>query len=64
MNARMPPPLKWHICRIIVDYLGLLLFACIVNQSRVHWLLSDALNYAISMSLKFRHEIDSATFDN
>jgi len=27
-------------------------------------LLNDALNYAISMSLKFKDEIDSATFDN
>jgi hypothetical protein len=27
-------------------------------------LLSDALNYAISMSLKFRDEIDFTTFDN
>jgi hypothetical protein len=29
-----------------------------------HWLLSDALNFAIFMSLKFRDEIDSTTFDN
>jgi hypothetical protein len=27
-------------------------------------LLSDALNFAISMSLKFKGEIDFATFDN
>jgi hypothetical protein len=27
-------------------------------------LLSDALNFAISMSLGFRDEIDFATFDN
>jgi hypothetical protein len=27
-------------------------------------LLSDALNSAISMSLKFKDEIDFATFDN
>jgi len=31
---------------------------------RGHWLLSDALNFAISMSLKFKDEIDFATFDN
>jgi hypothetical protein len=29
-----------------------------------HWLLSDALNFVISMSLKFKDEIDFATFDN
>jgi hypothetical protein len=27
-------------------------------------LLNDALNFAISMSLKFKDEIDSTTFDN
>jgi hypothetical protein len=35
-----------------------------LNQSRGHWLLSDALNSTISMSLKFRDEIESATFNN
>jgi hypothetical protein len=39
-------------------------YACILNQSRGHWLLSDALNFAISMSLKLKDEIDSTTFDN
>jgi hypothetical protein len=29
-----------------------------------HWLLIDALNYTIFMSLKFKDEIDFATFDN
>jgi hypothetical protein len=27
-------------------------------------LLSDALNFAISMNLKFKYEIDYVTFDN
>jgi hypothetical protein len=35
-----------------------------VNQYRGHWLLSDALNFVISISLKFKNEIDFATFDN
>jgi hypothetical protein len=39
-------------------------FACILNQFRGHWLLSDALKFAISMNLKFKDEIDFATFDN
>jgi hypothetical protein len=29
-----------------------------------HWLLSDAINSAISMNLKFKDEIDFTTFDN
>jgi hypothetical protein len=64
MNVRIPPPLKWHICCIVVDFFGPIMFACILNQSKGHWLLNDALNYAISMSLKFRNEIDFATFDD
>jgi hypothetical protein len=64
MNARIPPPLTWHICCIIVDSLGPLVCTYILNQSRGHWLLNDALNFAISMSLKFRNEIDSTTFNN
>jgi hypothetical protein len=64
MGARLPPPLTWHICRIIVDFFDLVVSTCILNQSRGHWLLSDALNYAISISLKFKDEIYSTTFDN
>jgi hypothetical protein len=64
MNARVPPPLTWHICRIIVDSLGPIVSTCILNQSKGHWLLNDALIFSISVSLKFRNEIDLATFDN
>jgi hypothetical protein len=64
MSARVPPPLTWHICHIIVDSLSLVMSTYILNQFRGHWLLNDALNFAISMSPKFRDEIDFATFDN
>jgi hypothetical protein len=37
---------------------------CILNQCKGHWLLSDALNSSIFMSLKFKDEIDFATFYN
>ncbi len=63
MSARVPLPLTWHICHIIVDSLGPIVSACILNQSRGHWLLSDALNFAISMSLKFRDGIDSTNLN-
>jgi len=56
--------LTWHICRIIVDSFGPIVSTCILNQSMGHWLLNDALNFTISMNLKFRDEIDYATFDN
>jgi hypothetical protein len=52
LTSRMPPPLTWQLCQIIVDCL----FACILNQSRGHWLLNDALHSTISMSLKLKKE--------
>jgi hypothetical protein len=64
MSATTPPSLTWHMCQIILDYFGIVVFACIFNYSKGHWLLNDALNSTISMSLKFKDEIDFATFDN
>jgi hypothetical protein len=64
VNAILPPPLTWHIRHIIVDSFGHVVFVCILNQFKGHWLLSDALDSTISMNLKFRDEIDFATFDN
>jgi hypothetical protein len=64
MSAKVPPPLTLHICQIIVDSFGPIMFAYILNQSRGHWLLNHVINFTISMSLKFRDEIDYATFDN
>jgi hypothetical protein len=64
LSAKVPFPLTWHICHIIDHSLGLVEFTYILNQSRGHWLLSDALNSAISMSLKSRGEIDYITFEN
>ncbi len=49
---------------IIIDFLGLVMFTCILNQFKGHWLLNNALNFAISMNLKFKDEIEFATFDN
>jgi phage gp36-like protein len=64
MNARVPPILTWHICHIAVDSLALVVSAYILDQSKSHWLLSDALNFVITMSLKFKDEIVSTTFNN
>jgi hypothetical protein len=50
MSARVPPPLTWHICHIIVDCLGPVVFAYILNQSNGHWVLNDALKFVISIS--------------
>ncbi len=65
MSAKVPPLLTRHICRIVVDSFGPIVFASILNQFKGHWLLRDALiNSVIYMSLKFKDEIDSVTFNN
>jgi hypothetical protein len=64
MIGRVPLLLTWHIFQIIVDSIGLVVFVYILNQYKGHWLLNDALNFSISMSLKFKDEIDCATFNN
>jgi len=64
MNARIPPPLTLHIFHIIIDSFGPLMSTCILNQCKGQWLLNDALNSTTFMTLKFKDEIDFATFDN
>jgi hypothetical protein len=50
---------------IIVDVVSLIMFACIFNQSKCHWLLNYALNYAIFIYWKLKDEsIISSSFDN
>jgi hypothetical protein len=51
------PPLTWHIFKIIMNYLFHVVIACVLNQSRRHWLLVNALQSTITMCLKFREEI-------
>jgi hypothetical protein len=50
----MPLPLTWHISQIIVDVHSLVVFTCVFNQFKGHWLLSDALNFAIFICLKLK----------
>jgi len=47
MNAKVPPLMTWHTCWIIINSFSHVVSPCIMNQSRRHWLLSDALNFAI-----------------
>jgi hypothetical protein len=41
----------------MVDYLSLIISTYVLNQSIGHRLLSDALNFAITMSFKARDEM-------
>jgi hypothetical protein len=61
MIIRVPPSLTLHICQILIDCLSLVVTICVLNQSRRHWLLSDALHFVISMNLKLRKKPKNAT---
>jgi hypothetical protein len=58
------PPLTWHTYQIIIDFFGAIVVVCISNQFKSYWLLNDALNFVIFMSLRFKDKIDFAPFDN
>jgi hypothetical protein len=60
MTIKVPPPLTWHICQIVIDCSFFVVTTCILNQFEGHWLLSDAFHFAISMSLKLREETENA----
>jgi hypothetical protein len=60
MTTRVPSNLTWHICQIVVNCLSLVVNAYVLNQYRRYWLLSDALHFAISMSLKLKEKPKNA----
>ncbi len=39
-----------------MEFVFLIVFTCVLNQSHGHWLLSDALHFTILMSLKLKEE--------
>ncbi len=39
-----------------MDCFSPIIYACVLNQSCGHWLFSDVLHFAISMSLKLKEE--------
>jgi hypothetical protein len=59
ITSCVPPPFIWHRSQIIVNILLPIVTICILNQSRGHWLLSDALQTTISMSLKLKEEMNN-----
>ncbi len=47
----------WYIFQIIVNYFSPSVSVCVLNQFNNHWLLSNALQYAIIMCLKCKKAI-------
>ncbi len=60
MTTRVPSPLTWHICQIVVDCFSLAVTTYVLNQYKGHWLLSDAFHSNISMSSKLKEEQKNA----
>jgi hypothetical protein len=60
MTAKVPSPLTWHACQIIIDSLSPIVITCVLSQSKGHWFLNDALHSTISMSLKLKEEPKNA----
>ena len=56
LQARVPSGLTWAIARAVCDILNPVVEACIMNQTRGFWLLSDALVSAMTISVKLRVE--------
>ncbi len=49
ISGKVPPLFTWHILKIIMGSLFQLAIACVLNQSRRHWLLANALQSTIAM---------------
>ncbi len=47
----------WAIVEAITFILNLIVFACVMNQSRGHWLLSDALTMAITFTMEMEAQL-------
>jgi hypothetical protein len=54
VTGHVPSPFTWSTFQIIVDVLFLVVSVRVLNQYRGHWLLFDALNVIITMSLKLK----------
>jgi hypothetical protein len=64
VSNHIPPPIIWFICQTIIDCLSFFVSACVLNQSTRHWLLSNGLNFVITMSFKARDEMHLKPFES
>jgi hypothetical protein len=47
----------WVIAEAITSTLNLIVFACVMNQSRGHWLLLDALTITITFTMEMEAQL-------
>jgi hypothetical protein len=53
----------WAILEVIVTYLNLVVTAYVLNQSKGHWLLSDALVTVINLIMAMEFQLDPMFVD-
>jgi hypothetical protein len=58
ISSRVPPPPTWHILKNLVDVFSSMVSACVMNQSRGHWLLIGAMFTTITMSCTLKEELE------
>jgi hypothetical protein len=51
------PLLSLVMCQTIVDCLSPIVITCVLNESKDHWLVSDPLKNAITMSSKLKENL-------
>jgi len=50
-------PKFWVVANAIISYLNLIMITCMMNQSRGHWLLSNALTTIVNISFSMEVEV-------
>jgi hypothetical protein len=57
LQQQVPKDQVWAIIEGIISCMNLVVNACVMNQSRGHWLLLDALITTVNISLNMEVEV-------
>lgn len=49
LQQRMPKAQVWAVTKVVTSCLNYIVSTCVMNHSRGHWLLSDALTIIITL---------------
>ncbi len=56
LHQQIPKTQVWVVAKAIISYLNFIMITCMMNQSRGHWLLSNALTIIVNISFKVEVE--------
>jgi hypothetical protein len=57
LQSCIPSLRTWVVCEMVVKMLSLIVISCVLNQSRKHWLLGDALQFIITKTCEVHDEV-------